>query len=315
MVLRLKPELQQPVAGFQDVLQEVITTMFQHNRGEANRATPETLIFLHVPKTGGISVSQAIVRQFREDEIFHVRNGAHEKSPVFAKAHGSIDQFKRLPEARRRRFRCILGHMHFGVHEHVPGRSAYVTLLRNPLERLLSQYGQYCRMVRNRELAEAATVPSLEEFCRAKSRAMDNHQTRFLCGWKFDDHPRQQSLNRAKENLARRFRVVGTLERFNETMQILHRAYGWPDVTLFQSNVGSGRLHREDVDPDFLARLEELNWLDRELHATANSLLDAAIGEYGRSSSAPARAAQAPRKPFFLRRSIGRLLERLRNRG
>ena len=289
--------------------------MPQHNVHNPNGATAETLIFLHVPKTGGVSVSKAIVCQFQEDEVFHVRNPAHKKSPVFAKTHGTIDDFKSLPQAERRRFRCILGHMHFGVHEHVPGPSAYVTLLRDPVERLLSQYGQYCRMVENNELGEEAAVSSLEKFCRLKSRTMDNHQTRFLCGWKFDEHPRQESLDRARENLSRWFRVVGTLERFEETMEVLQKACGWPDVPRFRANVGTGRLHREEVAPDLLARIEELNWLDRELHALANSLLDAAIAVYGRSSSAPARSAEGPRQPFFLRRSIGRLLQRLRSGG
>lgn len=277
--------------------------------------TPETLIFLHVPKTGGISVSQAIVRRFHEDEVFHVRNSAHEKSPVFAKTHGTIDEFKSLSRRERRRFRCILGHMHFGLHEHVPGPAAYVTLLRDPVERLLSHYGQYCRMVQNNEFGDEATVPSLEEFCRLKSRAWDNHQTRFLCGWQFDRHSGQENLDRAKENLSRWFRVVGTLERFDETMEVLHKAYGWPDVTRFRANVGAGRLRRQEIDPEFLARTEELNWLDRELHALANSLLDAAIAVYGGSSSAPARSAECPRKPFFLRRPIRQMLQRFRGRG
>ena len=289
--------------------------MPQQTVRSAKEATAETLIFLHLPKTGGVSVSKAIVRQFHDKEVFHVRNAAHKKSPVFAKTHGTIEDFIALPQARRRRFRCILGHMHFGLHEHVPGPAAYVTLLRDPVERLLSHFGQYCRMVQNKEFGNEATVPSLEAFCRMKSRAMDNHQTRFLCGWEFDDHPRQENLARARENLSRWFRVVGTVERFNETMEILHQASGWPDVAHFRANVGTGRLRREEVAPEFLARIEELNWLDRELHATANSLLDAAIAVYGRSSSAAARSAEGPPKPFFLRRSIGRLLQRFRSDG
>jgi hypothetical protein len=288
--------------------------MLQHTVHNAQDTSCETLIFLHVPKTGGISASQAIVRHFHEDEVFHVRNAAHEKSPVFAKAHGTIEDFKGLPNARRRRYRCILGHMHFGLHEHVPGPSAYVTLLRDPVERLLSHFGQYCRMVRNEELGEDATVPSLEEFCRIKSRAMDNHQTRFLCGWKFDEHPRQESLDRAEENLRRWFRVVGTVERFDETMEALHRAYGWTDVGRFRENVGAGRLRREGVAPEFLARIDEVNRLDQELHALAGSLLDAAIAVYGKGAPASERSADGPRKPFFLRRPLRRILQRFRPR-
>ena len=241
----------------------------------------ETLIFLHVPKTAGISVSQNIVRNFSDAEVYHVRNPEHVNGPVFSENHGTVESFQGLSEARRRSFRCILGHMHFGLHEQVPGPAGYVTVLRDPVERLLSHFGQYCRMVRSGEIGAGETAPSLEEFCRLKARAMDNHQTRFLCGWKFDEHPRQESLDRAKENLRKWFRVVGTLERFDETKAVLHRAYGWPYVAQIRQNVGTGRLRREEIDPEFLAEVEELNWLDRELHGLANSLLDAAIAKYG----------------------------------
>jgi hypothetical protein len=279
----------------------------------------ETLIFLHVPKTAGISVSQSIVRNFSDAEVFHVRNPNHANGPIFSKNHGTIECFRSLPEAKRRRFRCILGHMHFGLHEHVPGPAGYVTVLRDPVERLLSHFGQYCRMVQSGEIRESATQPSLEEFCRLKVRAMDNHQTRFLCGWKFDQHPRQENLDRAKENLRKWSRVAGTMERFDETEAVLHRAYGWPHVARFRENVGTGRLRREDIDPKFLAEVEELNWLDRELHGLANSLLDAAIAKHG---SLPAPAApqaelraepreERPQKPFFLRRALNKVLQRL----
>jgi hypothetical protein len=296
--------------------------MLEDRMKNAKNVADETLIFLHVPKTAGISVSQTIVRNFPEAQVYHVRNPAHVNGPTFSKNHGTVEEFERLPEAQRGSFRCILGHMHFGLHEHVPGPAAYVTVLRDPVERLLSQYGQYCRMVRSGEMGGGTDVPSLEEFCRQKHRAMDNHQARFLCGRAFDRHSRQENVERAKENLRTWFRVVGTLERFDETEAVLHRAYGWPWVARFRENVGAGRLRREDVDPRFLAEVEELNWLDYELHELADSLLQAAIEKYG-IPCAPVEPREepcekggedprdrGPRKPFFLGRALNRVLRR-----
>ncbi|MFH1267160.1 MAG: hypothetical protein ABIK89_15640 [Planctomycetota bacterium] len=287
-----------------------VIAMLKESAHSSRGDMPETLIFLHVPKTAGISVSQTIIPHFPAAETYHVRSPDHAKAPVFSENHGTIDDFKRLPEIERSRYRCILGHMHFGLHEHVPGPSAYVALLRDPVDRLLSHFGQYCRMVENDEFGDDAVLPSLEEFCREKPRAMDNHQIRFLCGWNFDDHPRQESLDRAKENLRRWFRVVGTVERFDETVGVLHRVYGWPEVARFRENVGTDRLHRKDVDPGFLAEITELNWLDRELHALADSLLDVAIAEHRESPSGAAGSHGGPRRPFFLRRALDRVLRR-----
>ena len=284
--------------------------MFKDTIGSTTDVRHETLIFLHVPKTAGVSMSRTIVRQFSEDEIYHVRSPAHKRAPVFSKHHGTIEDFQRLPEAQRRRYRCILGHMHFGLHEHVPGPSAYVTVLRDPIERLLSHFGQYRRMMQNNEFPDGATYSSFEEFCKAKWNATDNHQTRFLCGSDFDDHSRPENLDRAKKHLRKHFRVVGTMERFDETVRALHGAYNWPDLADFRDNVGQGRLRREDVESEFLASIEELNWLDRELHAQANSQLDAAIAKYGKSAPPPAAPRQSPRKPFFLQRALQKVLRR-----
>lgn len=270
----------------------------------------ETLIFLHVPKTAGVSMSRTIIRQFSEDEIYHVRSPAHERAPVFSKDHGTVDDFRRLPESQRGRYRLILGHMHFGLHEHVPRPCAYVTVLRDPVERLLSHYGQFRRMVENHEFPDGRTFSTFEEFCRAKWNAADNHQTRFLCGVEFDGYSRPENLERAKENLRKHFRVVGTMERFDETVGVLHRVHGWPDVAQFRDNVGRGRLQREAVDEEFLAYLEALNCLDRDLHALAGSLLDAAIARHGTAALPADATRQAPRRPFFLRRALQKVLRR-----
>lgn len=270
----------------------------------------ETLIFLHVPKTAGVSMSRTIIRHFAEDEIFHVRSPAHERAPVFSKDHGTVDDFRQLPESQRGRYRLILGHMHFGLHEHVPRPCAYVTVLRDPVERLLSHYGQFRRMVENNELADGQGFSTFEGFCKAKWNAADNHQTRFVCGEEFDKHSRRENLERAKENLRKHFRVVGTMERFDETVRVLHRVRGWPDVAQFRDNVGGGRLQREAIDEEFLAYLEALNCLDRDLHALADSLLDAAIARC-RTALPPADAPRrAPRRPFFLRRVLQHVLRR-----
>ncbi len=284
--------------------------MDKHTIGSTTDANRETLIFLHVPKTAGVSMSKTIVRHFSEDEIYHVRYTKHKSGPVFSRNHGTLQRFLGFPKAQRGRYRLLLGHMHFGVHKYLPGPSAYVTVLRDPIERLLSHFGQFRRTVENNELPGAVPVSSLQEFCRAEPKVADNHQTRHLCGWNFDDHSPQENVERAKENLRKHFRVVGTTERFNQTVRALHRAYGWPDLVDFRLNVGEGRLRREEVDPEFLAHLEALNWLDRELHTLANSLLDAAIDRYGKSRVRTVPPHQAPPRPFLLRRAWQKMLRR-----
>ncbi len=57
----------------------------------SNNVAGETLIFLHVPKTAGISVSQSVIRNFSDAEVYHVRNPEHVNGPVFSGFLGSLD--------------------------------------------------------------------------------------------------------------------------------------------------------------------------------------------------------------------------------
>lgn len=240
--------------------------------------TDRTLIFLHIPKTGGTTLSRLVVRNFPSHEIYQIRDPKQPRAPRFGDAGGTVRDFMALPEEERARFRCILGHMHFGIHEHVPGPSWYITLLRDPVERVLSQHGQYNRMVENGEKGFARRL-SLEAFLR--ERTVADHQTRFLCGWSVKAHSDEENLERAKHNLREHFCVVGTLERFNETMLVLGKRLGWSNLTYVRQNVGSHRLREGDLGAEPLGRIERDNRLDRALHAFADELLDQSMADYG----------------------------------
>lgn len=245
-------------------------------------AAEETLIHLHIPKTAGISLSRLIVRQFREEQVYHIRDGKHSSAPIYGSHHGPEEDFKQLSDERKLSYRCVVGHMHYGLHREISGSCRYVTLVRDPVERVLSQYGQYQRMVESNEMGPGEKSMPLDEYCRVKSRAADNQQVRFLCGRAFDKHPRQENLELAKEHLRSHFLLVGTLERFDEAVLALYRTCNWGDPPAVKENVGSHRPQQEAVDKHFLRWLEDNNPLDRDLHSLANSLLDQTIDRLGR---------------------------------
>src|SRR5256885_12995965 len=87
----------------------------------------ETLIFLHIPKTGGSTIYKVLERQSSRAKTFRL------DSPQIAR-------FKTLPAAQRGRYRLIQGHLYFGLHRFIPRASTYITFLRRPVERVLSFY-------------------------------------------------------------------------------------------------------------------------------------------------------------------------------
>ena len=243
-----------------------------------------TLIFLHIPKTAGISVSLVLAKTFPEHERFHVRSEAHHNAPVFSRHHGPIEHLLALPLGERARFRCIFGHMKFGLHRHIPGAANYFTVLRDPLERYLSQVGQYNRMARRDELGSGTKPVSVEEFCHVKPKQMHNPQARFLSGLEhreFIQAADETLLERIGHRLLNRFSAVGTVERFAETLHVLSRVSGWSPASPPRANVAHVRPRREELSPAFVRRFEEINWLDRALFELADQLLTDAVRRVG----------------------------------
>ncbi len=54
--------------------------------------------------------------------------------------HQSITQLKNMPEEKRNKIRCLKGHMPFGLHKYLLNSSVYLTVLREPIERVISHY-------------------------------------------------------------------------------------------------------------------------------------------------------------------------------
>src|SRR5678815_616084 len=95
-----------------------------------------TVIFLHIPKTAGSTLDKIIDHQYK-------------RTSIFTRAYISMDEFKILPEAHREKIRVLRGHMHFGVHEYLPQSSIYITILRNPIDRVISHYYMVLRSSNN----------------------------------------------------------------------------------------------------------------------------------------------------------------------
>jgi len=91
----------------------------------------EALIFLHIPKTAGTTLNRIIEWQYNPVSIFTV-------DPHRIRA--TVARFKTFSDRRRRRFLVVRGHLLYGIHEFLPQGGTYITMLREPVARLLSTY-------------------------------------------------------------------------------------------------------------------------------------------------------------------------------
>lgn len=197
----------------------------------------QIVIFVHVPKTAGTTLRHIIQYQFQPNNVFEFYRRVR-------KPHKGIDEFRNLSEARKNSLKLVSGHIGFGLHEFLSQPCTYITVLRDPIDRVISYY-YYLLNTRN----GAAKNKSLEDFVKTY-RGAQNSMTKFLSGMRLEiqlldsnvnidcEQCSPETLELAKNNLKKHFVVIGLVERFDETLFLLKRALGW-DIPpyYFKTNV------------------------------------------------------------------------------
>lgn len=231
-----------------------------------------TIIFLHIPKTGGSTLHRVIERQYPTDAIYTLNRFQHQ----------SIESFRALPASKRNAIKVLKGHMYFDSRSYLPKSSAFITVLRDPISRIISHYF-YVRRFPKHYLHHDVTSRnlSLEEYVKNPlSEELDNGQTRLLSG--VTGVPiggvTRMMLEVAKENLRKYFTVVGITEKFDETLVLLKRTFGWKNCFYIQANVSKNRKEKSKFLKETLKMIEERNAHDIELYYFASEILDEVIG-------------------------------------
>jgi hypothetical protein len=240
--------------------------------------TVPTIIFLHIGKTAGLSLRMILRRQFPASRVMDLRNPVTDRTRL--RREGANSYFAALPEPERARPRLIMGHVTFGLHEHIPRPSTYVTLLRDPVSLNVSLY-HYIRRTSNHVLHEQTRDhPTLESFLRSGiSLETDNSMTRAIAGDTSAPFGgcTDEMLLAAKEHLETNFSLVGFTERFDESLLLMGRAFGWSSLFYVPVNVARTQRPREPIPASTVELIRRQNRLDVELFGWATERFDAAI--------------------------------------
>ena len=218
-------------------------------------------LFVHIPKTAGQTLRDHFIKHLDFHETFvHLGTlGAKD-----ARQHGLGAFAKRTPEQRNRAY-VILGH---GVSRHtsrlVQGKEQrFITFLRDPAERLVSQYN--FQMHRRRDQKGMPTIPFPAWYERKRP---DN-----VIRWLYRRFPDESSRGlRAGERFERvrdvldRFWFVGTVETFDHDSAYLMRQLGLPPIES-KSNVTGVRFERRmSLTDEWRDRIYEDNPHDLRLY-------------------------------------------------
>ena len=231
------------------------------------------VLFLHIPKAAGTTLHRILEHQYRPTQILSVRASKH--------------NVYRLPAKMRNRLHLVKGHFAYGLHEAFAQPSTYFSVMRHPVEQVTSYYyyvrnrpsdqlGQY---IRDNQLG-------LEQFINTRrSLILHNMQVRYLAGLPTTGTEHREctadDLQRARSHIASHFALVGLVERFDETLLLLKRQFGWHDVFYAVQNVNRRRDSSTALPQATYDVIVEANALDLALYEEVQQQFETRLSEAG----------------------------------
>jgi hypothetical protein len=228
------------------------------------------VLFVHIPKTAGISLYTAMAKQFGPEHSL--------RYPRSTEAFKQ--QFMRLSDEELHRYRLISGHFNlpFWLQRDLGGR-VIVALVREPVERALSTYRYtmsftgHPRHAMVRNMGIAGFVDSY-----VAETARHNRQCRSLCG--------SGDFLAAREMAQKQIDLLGSVEDIAMLTKGLGERLGVPLDLGVENRSTLEHPKRSDLDAALIARLESCNVEDCKLWAYVSER--GVVRGHGQAFSAPA---------------------------
>jgi len=243
------------------------------------------LLFMHIPKTGGTSMRKAVGDAYESSE----RAFIYEEGGV----RGSLKRraFAKLPSEERARVRLAFGHYPYGLHSSVPGDSAYVAVVRDPVDRVISVYDHYRHHKGVRYALMSSTARSRDR--AAMERAEIEQSGLDLESWIFERMPTEVDnqmvrqiagaptipfgecgddlLATALEHIEQRFEMLMLQDELPAGLTRLSSRIGRPLTSGHRLKVNRRRQPIDAVEKRVRDRIADLNRLDTQLYAFARA--------------------------------------------
>lgn len=227
------------------------------------------LVFLHMYKAGGTSFRRYIRAQYPDAKVKEVEG-----------AIADLERWRQSDVSSRHEIDILMGHQYFGNHSFMRPGARYLTVLREPIDRVISFYYYVLRMpdhyLYNHGFASGMSLKEMYE--NTACIELDNLQVRML-----NEQPQtplpfgsitREMLDTARQNL--RFISenghVGVIELTDQLTEVLAADYGWDPSKITRSNATQGRPTAESFDSETLEIVRANNELDAELHEYAREL-------------------------------------------
>ena len=251
------------------------------------------LVFIHLPKTGGSTLDALLFRQFPREKVFHISDTPH------------CETFLAMGDEERDRFDCIIGHVPACIHNFISRPCRYIVLLREPLERAISDYYSILTNSAHRRHEEYTRKKvTLEQYLRTRvfPRGILNlllypnvelfrHIPSIEKLRGYESCSMNEIMEQSKRKLREDFFQAGITDRFEDFVLLLARKLGWrlPYYHIKNQNRSRPRTDTLNIAPGLLADFYQSYSAEYQLYEYARSLFAADWSESGISKSAAIR--------------------------
>jgi len=242
------------------------------------RSVADLVIFLHIPKTAGTTLWSILEKQY----------GAQQRRLKYGGITENNNKVRELlANSEAEKLKLVGSHIPFGAHEMTARTTSYFTLMRDPIKWVCSTYYKILRK-KTHSLHEKVALGNLT-INQAIPLIEDNIQTRMLAGmsdlnWNDPEVPPPPCLpvhlEKARVVLKNNIDVMGLTERFDESLILLQRFYGWKTPFYSRKNVGSNV--KASQPPETIELIRARNAFDTELYEFAKELFEEEIERFGR---------------------------------
>jgi len=211
-------------------------------------ASPDTLFFIHIPKTAGTSFREAAINRWGSRKVWSDYGPSRHSSPaVRSLVHEQQDYFAFQQEMQKKRIRMLSGHAPVRCYRRIFPAASLVTFLRNPIDRTISHYYTAC--------SKQGFSGNFAAFCNIPEH--QNVQSRYL---------EQMPIDAV--------RFVGLTEQYAEGIEIFNKSFSEKLKVLSlnqyagnQSSAAAAALNTDDIS---IAR--EINQEDLALYRIAEEM-------------------------------------------
>ncbi|WPP52633.1 sulfotransferase family 2 domain-containing protein [Catalinimonas niigatensis] len=220
-------------------------------------------VFLHIPKTAGSTFNHIIQKQFKE-RSFRLSPDPQNYTEETTKCYleNSLDSFNKLNKDSLKKIEMFYGHILFGLHKKIDCQIKYITFVRNPFNRVISNFDWIRRLPSNR--VKYRDISLKDYLTQDMDLAVSNLQTRMISGANLNSTVEAKHLDLAIDNLEKYFSEIFITERFDDSLTVLNKSYGWQSIYNEKKNVTENPT--DQIDSDIIKIINEKNGLDIKLY-------------------------------------------------